>query len=519
MSRDSIIQAVEETNLQESKGFNNEKYVQEQTDAILKRVEEFGGKLYLECGGKLIFDYHASRVLPGFDPNVKMRVFSAVKEKIEVIICIYAGDIERKKMRNDFGLSYDADALKLIDDFTSKEIKVNSVVITRYDEQPAVVQFKDKLERRGMKVYTHKATPGYPTDVDRIVSAEGYGKNSYIETTKPIVLVTAPGPGSGKLATCLSQFYHDYQRGISSGYAKFETFPIWNLPLKHPVNVAYEAATADLGDVNQIDPFHLEAYGKTCINYNRDIEAFPVLKRIIEKITGKESFYKSPTDMGVNRCGFGIVNDSKIQLASKQEIIRRYYHASCEYVQGTGSFESIERIKLLMDDLDLKKEDRTTVAAAAEARISAYENGKGHDGIICGAAIELQDSTIIKGSNSITLHAASALILNAVKHLAGIPKDILLIPVNILEAVKHLKGDILNGRQISLDLEEVLIALAISATVNPIAQLALETLPQLKECEMHMTHLPSNGDIAGLRKLGIRLTSDSRFASHTFLDE
>ena len=486
-----------------SKGFDNKKYLEEQTSAILERVSQFDNKLYLECGGKLIFDYHASRVLPGFDPNVKMQVFQAFKEKIDVIICIYAGDIEKKKVRADFGITYDTDTLKLIDDYTSWGLKVAGVVITRFEDQPGAVQFKNLLKRRGIKVYTHKYTKGYPTDVDLIVSDEGYGANEYIETDRPVVVVTAPGPGSGKLATCLSQFYHDYKKGIRSGYAKLETFPIWNLSLSHPVNVAYEAATADLGDINMIDSFHLEAYGETAVNYNRDIEAFPVLKRIIEKITGEKSFYQSPTDMGVNRCGFGIFDDRAVSAAASQEIIRRYFRASADYIKGTGSKQAIDKIKILMDNLGLHSRDRVTVTPAREAMLSGAERGKGRDGIVSAAAIELGDGTIITGTNSETMHAASALILNAAKYLAGIPDSIHLIPENIINSVHYLKDKVLDGRRVSLDLEEVLISLAISAAANPAAQTAMDKLKELQNCEVHLTHLPSAGDEAGLRKLGI----------------
>ena len=500
-------------------GFDNDKYLEEQTSAILERVSRFDNKLYLECGGKLIFDYHASRVLPGFDPNVKMRVFQSFKDKIDVIICIFAGDIEKKKVRADFGITYDTDTLKLIDDYTSWGLNVAGVVITRFEEQPSAVQFKNLLERRGIRVYTHKYTKGYPTDVELIVSDDGYGANEYIETSRPVVVVTAPGPGSGKLATCLSQFYHDYRKGIKSGYAKLETFPIWNLPLSHPVNVAYEAATADLGDINLIDSFHLEIYGETAVNYNRDLEAFPVLKRIIEKITGEKAFYQSPTDMGVNRCGFGIFDDEIVKEAAKQEIIRRYFRASCDYINGAGTKQTIDKIKVLMDNLELHSKDRVTVPAARAAVDDGASRGKGKDGIVSGAAIQLKDGTIIIGSNSERMHAASALILSAAKHLAGIPADMHLIPKTIMNSVQYLKDKVLDGRRVSLDLEEVLISLAISAANNPAAQTAMDKLKALRGCEVHLTHLPSAGDEAGLRKLGINHTSDPQFASKHLVDD
>ena len=357
-------------------GFDNEKYLAQQSEAILERVNRFDNKLYLEFGGKLMYDYHAARVLPGFDANVKMRLLQKLREKSEVILCIYAGDIERKKLRADFGITYDSDALRLIDDLREWNINVVAVVITRFDGQPSAILFKNKLERRGVHVYTHRATCGYPTDIDTIVSDNGYGANVYIETSKPIVVVTGPGPGSGKLATCLSQFYHEYRRGVHAGYAKFETFPIWNLPLKHPVNIAYEAATADIRDFNCIDSFHLEAYNEKSINYNRDVEAFPLLRRIIEKITNAPSFYKSPTDMGVNRAGFGIVNDEALQAAAIQEVIRRYFRYACEYAMGFTDKETVQRVGLLLDELGVTPEHRTVVNAARTAAIDAERTGQ-----------------------------------------------------------------------------------------------------------------------------------------------
>jgi len=352
-------------------GFDNEKYIGEQTEAILEKVKRFENKLYLEFGGKLLFDFHAARVLPGYEPNVKMRLLKGLKDEADILLCIYAGDIERKKIRADFGITYDSDALKLIDDLRDWDINVLGVVITRFDNQPAAMAFKNKLERRNIKVYTHRYTKGYPTDVELIVSDEGYGANDYIETEKPLVIVTGPGPGSGKLATCLSQVYHDYRRGIKSGYAKFETFPIWNLPLKHPVNVAYEAATADIRDFNLIDPFHLEAYDKKAVNYNRDVDAFPLLRRILEKITGGESFYKSPTDMGVNRCGFAIIDDEITREAAKQEIIRRYFRYRCEYAMGFTDGETVQRVELFMKDFNLEPGYRSVVRPSREAAAEA----------------------------------------------------------------------------------------------------------------------------------------------------
>ncbi|MFC2134909.1 DUF1846 domain-containing protein [Bacteroidota bacterium] len=494
-------------------GFDNEKYLTEQTSAILERVHRFNDKLYLEFGGKLLFDYHASRVLPGFDPNVKMRLLQKLKDQIDVILCIFAGDIERKKVRADFGITYDSDALKTIDDFKEWGIEITSVVITRYTGQPSAKAFRNKLERRGVKVYTHKFTKGYPTDVDLIVSDEGYGANSYIETTKPIVIITGPGPGSGKLATCLSQLYHEYKKGIKAGYAKFETFPIWNLPLKHKVNVAYEAATVDLKDVNLIDHHHLTAYDEKTVNYNRDIEAFPLLKRIIEKITGEESFYKSPTDMGVNRAGFGIVDDQAVQDAAHQEIIRRYFRCACEYAMGFVEKEILERSELIMKDIGGTETDRKVVAPARKAAEEAELKGKGNNGVFCGAAIQLMDGTLVTGKNSPLLHSAAALILNATKLLADLPDNLDLIPKNVIDSITYLKKDVLNGKMVSLDVEETLIALSISAISNPAAKMAVEKLKELENCEIHLTHIPTPGDEAGLRKLGVNLTTDPDFSS------
>jgi uncharacterized protein (UPF0371 family) len=495
-------------------GFDNEKYITQQTESILKRVERFNNKLYLEFGGKLLYDYHAARVLPGYDPNVKMRLIKELKDSANILLCIYAGDIERKKIRADFGITYDADAMKLIDDLRGWNINVMGVVITRFENQPSAVLFKNKLERRGIRVFTHRFTKGYPTNVDLIVSDEGYGVNEHIPTDKPLVIVTGPGPGSGKLATCLSQLYHDYKRGVKSGYAKFETFPIWNLPLKHPANVAYEAATADIRDFNQIDPFHLEAYGEAWVNYNRDVEVFPVLKRILEKITGEASFYKSPTDMGVNRAGFAIINDDITKEASKQEIIRRYFRYRCEYAMGFSDKETVQRVELFLNDFNLKPEDRRIVLPARQAAQEAVERNRGNEGIFCGAAIELADGSIITGSNSPLMHAASSVVIHAIKHLADIPNKIKLLPPNITDSIRKLKTEILDEKNVSLDLEEALIALAISATTNPAAELALEKLKELQNCEVHMTHIPTPGDEAGLRRMGVNLTTDPNFSTN-----
>ena len=499
-------------------GFDNEKYLAEQTAAINERVALFPDKLYLEFGGKLLFDLHAARVLPGFDPNVKMRLLQGLSDRAEVVLCIYAGDIEKKKMRADFGITYDADALKLIDDLRDWGVTVRAVVITRYDGQAAARVFQRRLENRGVQVYAHRATRGYPTDVDVIVSEEGYGANPRIETDRPIVVVTGPGPGSGKLATCLSQLYHDRHLGLRAGYAKFETFPIWNLPLRHPVNVAYEAATSELGDVNQLDHFHLEAYNERAVNYNRDLEAFPLLRRIIEKITGERSAYRSPTDMGVNRAGFGIIDDAVVRAAGEQEILRRYFRYACEHAMGLVDAETVNRIELLMDDLEIQPELRQTVQPARDAAAAAEAKGKGQDGIFCGAAIELPDGSIVTGSNSPLMHASASLVLNAVKELAGIPDEVHLLPPEVIESIRHLKTTVLGGRRVSLDTEEALTALAVSTTSSPAARAAVARLGELRGCEVHLTHMPTPGDEAGLRRLAVNLTSEPQFASkHLFV--
>ncbi|MBN2158121.1 MAG: DUF1846 domain-containing protein [Spirochaetes bacterium] len=495
--------------------FDNEKYLNEQKNEILERVKRFNNKLYLEFGGKLMFDYHAVRVLPGYDPNVKIRLLQQLSDSADIILCIYAGDIERKKVRADFGIPYDVDALKLIDDLGDRGISILAVVITRFENQPAASIFKNKLERRNIKVYTHRYTKGYPTDVDLVVSDEGYGANEYIETRSPLVVVTGPGPGSGKMATCLSQIYHEHKRGIRSGYAKFETFPIWNITLKHPVNIAYEAATADIGDFNLIDPFHQEAYNTIAVNYNRDVDTFPVLRRILEKIEGSKSIYRSPTDMGVNRAGFGIIDDEAAREAAKQEVVRRYFRYSCEYALGFSSRETVQRVELLMDELAVSPEYRNVVEPARRAALEASEKGKGNEGIFCGAAIELRDGTIVTGKNSPLLHASPSVILNAIKRLAEIPDKIHLLSPQLIESIRSLKGDVLGAKSVSLDLEETLIALSISAGNNPSAHEAMKMLKELKGCEMHMTHIPTPGDEAGLRKLGINVTTEPNFSTRS----
>ncbi|MBN1522966.1 MAG: DUF1846 domain-containing protein [Spirochaetales bacterium] len=499
-------------------GFDNEKYLKEQSNAIRERVAQMKSKLYLEFGGKILFDYHAARVLPGFDPNVKMRLLQRLSDEAEIILCIYAGDIERRKVRADFGITYDVDAMKLIDDLREWGLEAPSVVITRYDNQPAANIFKNKMERQGIRVYTHRFTKGYPTDVDLIVSDEGYGANSHIETQKQLVIVTGPGPGSGKLATCLSQLYHEYKRGIKAGYAKFETFPIWNIPLKHPVNIAYEAATADIRDFNMIDPFHMEAYGKSAVNYNRDVEVFPVLRRILERITGTDAIYNSPTDMGVNCAGFGITDDCAVQQASKQEIIRRYFRYACEYTMGLVDHETVQRAELIMKEVGASPRDRNVLVPAQQAAEENQKDERGHDGIYCGAAIELKDGTIVTGKNSPQLHAASSLVLNAVKLLTGIPDNIHVLSTTIVDSITRFKTNIFNSKTMSLDLDEALISLAISAATNPTVQTCLEKLKELRGCEVHMTHMPTPGDEAGLRRLGVNLTSEPRYSTKGFIE-
>jgi len=494
-------------------GFDNEKYLAEQSSSILGRLERTDNRLYLEFGGKLLFDYHAARVLPGYDPNVKMRLLQKLKDKADIILCIYAGAIEKKKLRADFGITYDVDALKLLDDLRGWGLDVLGVVITRFENQPSAIIFKNKLERRGIKVITHRYTPGYPTDVDLIVSEDGYGVNPYLESDKPLIVVTGPGPGSGKLSTCLSQMYHDHLNGIQPGYSKFETFPIWDLPLKHPVNVAYEAATADIADFNLIDPFHLEAYNKTAVNYNRDVEIFPILKRILEKITQAESIYQSPTDMGVNCASAGILSDESVKEAAKQEVIRRFFRYNCEYVMGYADKDTVQRVELLMDQLDVGPDDRKVVGYAIKAAAEAEAKEEGNKGIFCGAALQLKDGTIITGKNSPLMHAASSLVIKAIKHLAGIPEQLLLLSPNIIEAVGTMKRDILQAKSLSLDLEEIMISLSIAAATNPTAQAALTKLKELKECEVHLTHIPTPGDEAGLKRLGVNLTSEANFST------
>ncbi len=493
-------------------GFDPEKYLEEQSKYILGRIKE-GERLYLEFGGKLMFDMHAKRVLPGFDENAKIKLLQRLKDQLEVVIVIYAGDIARNKTRYDFGITYDLDVFRIMDDLRSYDLEVNSVVITRYEDNPAVNTFINKLNRRGIKTYKHFHTKGYPTDVETIVSDEGYGANPYIPVTKPLVVVTGPGPGSGKLATCLGQMYHEYKLGNKVRYAKFETFPIWNVPLKHPINIAYEAATVDLKDVNMIDSFHLEAYNQMAVNYNRDVEMFPVIKRIIEKITGEESMYKSPTDMGVNRIGLCITNDEIVKEASRQEIIRRYFVSRCEYKKGSIEVEALERSKLMLDELGLQEADRSVVAPARGYVENKRNEDPKYENVIA-MAIKLPNGKIITGRSSRRMVAAAAALLNATKELAGMPDDMHLISPNVLQALQHLKTNTLNHKKSTLNCDEVLGALAVSAMTNPAAQTALDRLTQLNGCIAHCTAILSVTDAQSMMDLGVDVTADPEYSSN-----
>ena len=479
-------------------GFDNAKYIALQSENIEKRIEQFGGKLYLEFGGKLFDDYHASRVLPGFEPDSKIRMLLSVAEKAEVVIVINSSDIENSKIRSDLGITYDSDVLRLIDAFRDCGLYVGSVVISQYSDQPACRLFKERLENLGLKVYRHYRIEGYPANVPFVVSDDGYGKNEYIETSRPLVVVTAPGPGSGKMATCLSQLYHDSKRGISSGYAKFETFPIWNLPLKHPVNLAYEAATSDLNDVNMIDPFHLEAYGTTAVNYNRDVEIFPVLQTLFEKITG-ECPYKSPTDMGVNMAGNCITDNDVVCDASKKEIVRRYYNTVCAFKNGKVGSDAVYKNEMLMKQADVDENYLPVVGAALERE--KLTGGP-------TAAIQLDDGRIVTGKTTSLLGAAAAALLNALKVLGGISHDTLLISPTIIEPIQKLKTVSLGNSNPRLHTDEILIALAISAVSDPTAKRALDQLENLRNAEMHSSVMLASVDESTLKKLHINLTSE-----------
>lgn len=482
-------------------GFDNEKYVKMQSKHILERIAQFDNKLYLELGGKLFDDYHASRVLPGFKPDSKIKMLLQLKEQAEVVIVINAADIEKSKVRGDLGITYDMDLLRLIDAFRETGLYVGSVVIAQYSGLPVVETFKNRLDSLGIRVYLHYSIEGYPNNIPLIVSEDGFGKNEYIETERPLVIVTAPGPGSGKMATCLSQLYHEHKRGIQAGYAKFETFPIWNLPLKHPVNLAYEAATADLNDINMIDPFHLEAYGKPAVNYNRDVEVFPVLNAIFERIAGA-SPYKSPTDMGVNMAGNCIIDDKICRGASSQEIIRRYYHALCDQRQGRLSEDAIYKLELLMNQAGVCPDDRAVAHAALQR---AVETG------LPASAIELPDGTLVTGKTSSLLGASAAVLLNALKALGGIRHEMPLISPIIIEPIQNLKTEHLGNTNPRLHSDEILTALCISAATNPTAEIALKQLPKLQGCEAHSSVILSQVDESIFRKLGMNLTCEAKY--------
>ncbi len=482
-------------------GFDNEKYLQMQSKRIKERISQFGGKLYLEFGGKLFDDYHASRVLPGFKPDSKINMLVQLKDEAEIVLVISAGDIEKNKVRGDLGITYDADVLRLIDAFRGYGLYVGSVVLTQFSGQASAVAYEKKLEGLGIRVYKHYPIEGYPANIPHIVSEDGFGKNDYIETERSLVVITAPGPGSGKMATCLSQLYHENKRGVKAGYAKFETFPIWNIPLRHPVNLAYEAATADLNDVNMIDPFHLEAYGETTINYNRDVEVFPVLNAMFEQIYG-ESPYKSPTDMGVNMVGNCIFDDEAVCQAARTEIVRRYYKALCDHRKGMLADDVIYKLELLMKQAGTSIADRT-VATAANKR--AEETGEP------AVAIELPDGTIVTGKTSNLLGASSAMLLNALKKLAGIEKEVKLIAPEIIEPIQKLKVGHLGNRNPRLHTDEVLIALSICAVDEPKAALALKQLEKLKCCEVHSTVILSSVDENVFKKLGVNLTCEAKY--------
>ena len=482
-------------------GFDNEKYLALQAEHIRQRMSQFGGKLYLEFGGKLFDDYHASRVLPGFQPDSKIRMLETIRDDVEIVIAICAGDIEKNKTRGDLGIGYDQDVLRLIDVFRGFGFQVNSVVLTRFSGQPAAEIFQAQLEGLGLKVYRHYPIEGYPYDIPLIVSEEGYGKNEYIETSRSLVVVTAPGPGSGKMAVCLSQLYHEHQRGIQAGYAKYETFPIWNLPLRHPVNLAYEAATADLNDVNMIDPFHLEAYGVTTVNYNRDVEIFPVLKTMFERIAGS-SPYQSPTDMGVNMAGYCIVDDEVVCQASKEEILRRFYAEQCRHRRGQTDGNAVFKIELLMKQLGLTPQDRKVVAPALAV---AERTGAP------AAAMEMTDGKILTGKTSELLGCSSALLLNALKYLGNIPDEVQLISPSVIEPVQNLKVNVLGNKNPRLHIDELLVALSICAVTDANAKKAVRQLQKLRGCEAHTTVILSEADEDSFRRLGVRLTSEPKY--------
>ena len=484
-------------------GFDSARYMALQTKYIRERISRFDNKLYLEFGGKLFDDFHAARVLPGFEADAKVKLLLELKDVTEIIFTIAAPAIEKNKIRADIGITYDMDVLRLIKSLSAMGLAINSVVITQYTDQFAAQQFKNKLEARGVKTYLHRLTKGYPTDVETILSDEGYGANPYIETTKPLVVVTAPGPGSGKLSTCLSQIYHEQKRGVTAGYAKFETFPIWNLPLKHPVNLAYEAATADLHDVNSIDPYHLEKYGEITVNYNRDIEAFPVVKTVLSRVLG-EDVYFSPTDMGVNMAGNAVIDDEAVRAAASQEIVRRYFRARCDARQGLIEDDIPERIEMIMQQLGLRVEDRAVVE-----RARAKEKQRG----VPAVAFQLPDGRLTTGRDSYIMSAAASGVINAIKAMAGISDNILLLSQNILDPIIAMKRDLLQMNS-SLTLSDVLIALSICQATNHTVSIAMEQLPRLRGCEAHCTVMLTTADELMLHRLGVNITCDPVYESN-----
>ena len=490
-------------------GFDNDLYLKLQSENILKRIQQFDNKLYLEFGGKLFDDYHAARVLPGFDANIKTKLLLKLKDKAELVFCISANDIEKNKIRADLEISYDNEVLRLIDNLREIGIYVSSIVITLYNGQPTATKFINMLKNRGERVYIHTYTKGYPNDVETIVSEEGYGANPYIETTRPLVIVTAPGPNSGKLSTCLSQLYHEFKRGVNAGYAKFETFPVWNLSLKHPVNIAYEAATADLKDINQIDPFHLDAYGKQTVNYNRDIAIFPVLSNILKKITNSE-IYRSPTDMGVNMVGHAIINDEICCDASKKEIVRRYFRALCDYKKGKTDLETVDRIKYLLAELNLTP-DYLEVVKVCKACLQEF-------GYPC-IALELPNGKIVTGKTKTKFTASAALMLNALHALAGIEEDDEVITDSVIEAIIRLHSQYLNGHSNLLNVDDVLIALAVSSSTNDKAKRTLLQLEKLAGCEAHCSYMLAQSEENTLKRLKINVTSEPNYLDNKLFNE
>lgn len=489
--------------------FSNERYLTAQAKAIRERAAAGEGRLYLEFGGKLVGDFHAARVLPGFDPDVKLRLLKELATAADIIICIHAEDIERKRIRADFGITYDNASLKLIDDLRANGVEVTAVVITRFAGQSSALAFKERLERYGLAVFLHRSIEGYPNNLEQIASADGFGANPYIPVTQQLVVVTGPGPNSGKMGTCLSQMYHEFQRNNAARYAKFETFPVWNLPLNHPVNIAYESATADLMDNNAMDNFHFDAYGTPAVNYNRDLQAFPLLRAMLTRITGSNDGYQSPTDMGVNCIAAGIVDDAAVQEAAKMEIIRRYFQYDAEFRLGRTQERTVQRAAELIQKANLKTTDRVVVAAAREAaaRCETMER-KGDGGIYCGAAIKLDDGTVVTGVNSSLMHSAAAMVLKAASHLAGLPNGQHLLLPDIVNSVASFKHGLGTTSRVGINLSEALTILVVSATRDVYAKRALEALPRLNHCDVHLSHLPGHGDEVGLRHLGISYTYD-----------